>query len=172
MAKPSKKKSYTEDVVLNKILQDIADENLQDSDAPLHKDAAKKNYEDDLIRHYREQDALKSRQKYINIAKIVVVFLIMVFLILLLTSNHDTTVTEQTQVKKTVIPTPAPQHEAPVEKVPEPVETKPVKMEKKENIPVKEEPKVLTPAPEPAPVKRVKTEREIAKELLLQQMKN
>ena len=168
MAKPSNNKSYTEDVVLKKILNDIAEENLENTASPSHNERQKNSYEDDLIKHYREQDALKLRKKYFNIAKIIIVLFIMVFLILLLTINNDTTkATEQIEVKETI--TPAPIQKPEVIKTSKPKQVEPIITEPKEKTPISTKPakEIITP-----PEKPVKTERQIAKERLLEQMKN
>ena len=166
MAKTSKKKSYTEDVVLNKILSDIAAENLENPTSS-HEAHKQNSYEDDLISHYREQDALELRQKYINIAKIIVVFFIMILTILLLTLNNDTPAAIKPEVKKRLTPVPTP--ETKVIETPKPVQVDSPKTEMKESVSVKTE--LKTPVA-PPPQKPVKTERQIAKEKLLEQMKN
>lgn len=178
--KTSKKKSYTEDVVLNKILKDISDENLENATSSSQEHPKQNTYEDDLIKHYRKKDALELRQKYINIAKIIAVLFVMVGLILIITNDNDTPPTKETQVKKTVTPTSVSQAKVvkaskPVEVKPavvKPAVVKPVKIEQKEIIPVKREAKEVIPAPITEPVKKVKTERELAKEMLLRQMNN
>lgn len=168
MGKPAKKKSYTEDVVLKKILQDIAEENFEDDGLSSQENSNKTKYEEDLIKHFKKQDALEQRQKYINIIKILTFVFIFIFLISIFTNYIDSIKDEPTQVKKTAIPTPV----AKVEKVPKPVLIETVEMEPKKTTPVKKEPKKVISTSIEKPVKRFKTERELAKDMLLQQMQN
>ncbi len=170
MAKTSKKKSYTEDVVLNKILKDISEENLENPSSSAEKHNQLNTYEDDLIKHYRKKDTLEARQKYINIAKMIAILIITIGLIVIFTNYIDTITDEETQIKKTVTPTPMPQPK--VEKVSQPVQVEPAKSKQKEIITIKTEPKKVLPTPIEQPVKKMKTERELAKDMLLQQMKN
>jgi len=166
--KTSKNKSYTEDVVLNKILQDISEENLENDTSVSQEHTKHHSYEDDLIKLYREKDASERRQTYINIVKIIALLSILIVLIFLFTNYIDTITDKPVQVKKTVTPIPTPK----VEKPSEPVQVESIKVDEPEIILIKKEPKKMTPAPIEEPVKKVKTEREIAKEMLLQQMKN
>ena len=175
MAKTSKKKSYTEDVVLNKIFKDISNENINETaletPSSSSQEHSKQNtYEDDLIKHYRKKDALETRQKYFNIAKIITVLIITVVLLVIFTNYIDSITDKETQVEKTVTPTPTSQPK--VEKVSKPVQIEAAKIEQKEIIHIKIEPKKVIPSPIEKPVGKVKTERELAKEMLLQQMSN
>jgi len=170
MAKTSKKKSYTEDVVLNKIFKDISEENLKDSSSSSQEHSEQNTYEDDLIKQFRKKDALESRQKYFTIIKVIAILSILIVLIVVFTNYIDTIADEGTQVKKTVAPTPAPQPK--VKKVSKSVEMVTLNIEPKEIIPIKTETKDVIPTPIKEPVKKVKTERELAKEMLLQQMNN
>ncbi|RLA58874.1 MAG: hypothetical protein DRQ78_11340 [Epsilonproteobacteria bacterium] len=159
MGKTSKKKTYTEDVVLNKILKEISEENLERPHSSSPKHSQKNAYEDDLVKHYREKDAAEARQKYINIAKIIVILCVIIVLIFLLTNENDTTLpNKQTQAKKIIAPSSIPQDKI-----------------KKINIPIEVESKIKEVPYEiiPTPIKKpVKTERELAKKMLLQQMQN
>ncbi len=170
MAKTSKKKSYTEDVVLNKIFKDISEENFEIPSSSSQEQSKQNTYEDDLIKHYRKKDALETRQKYFNIAKIITVLSITIVLLVIFTNYIDSITDKETQVKKTVTPTPTPQPK--VEKVSKPVQVEPTKIEQKKIIHLKIEPKKIIPDPIEKPVVKVKTERELAKDMLLRQMNN
>ncbi|WP_309497744.1 hypothetical protein [Sulfurovum sp.] len=170
MGKTSEKKSYTEDVVLNKILKDISEENIENTTSSSPNHSKQNTYEDDLIKHYKKKEALETREKYINIIRIITVLSITIFLIVLFTNYIDSITEKETPVKKTVTPTSIPQPK--VEKVSKPAQVESVIIETKDIIPLKVEPKKMIPAPIEKPVKKVKTERELAKEMLLLQMKN
>ncbi len=163
----SKKKSYTEDVVLNKILKDISEENLE-NDTSSQEHTTHHSYEDDLIKLYRKKDAEEQRQTYINIVKIIAFLSILIILIFIFTNYIDTIIDEPEQVKKTVTPTPLPK----VIKPSKPMQVETVIIEPKKIIPPKNETKEISKTVVEEPVKDVRTEREIAKEMLLQQMKN
>lgn len=167
MAKTSKKKSYTEDVVLNKIFKDISEENLKDPSKSSDEPTKQNTYEDDLVKLYRKRDVEERRQRYINIVKIITILFVLIFLIFVFTNYIDSIADEPTQVKKTVISVPITQ-----EKISKPVQVKAIKIEQKEIIHFKPEPKKVMPAPIKEPIKKVKTERELAKENLFQQMNN
>ena len=170
MAKTSKKKSYTEDVVLNKIFKDISEEDIEDPSSSTEEPTKKNTYEDDLIKLYRKRDVEERRQKYINIVKIITMLFVLIFLIYVFTNYIDSITDKETQVGKTVTPTPTPQPK--VEKVSKPIQIEAAKIEQKEIIHIKIEPKKVIPAPIEKPVRKVKTERELAKDMLLQQMNN
>ena len=170
MAKTSKKKSYTEDVVLNKIFKDIAEENIEDSSSSSQEHNKQNTYEDDLIKHYRKKDALETRQRYFGIVKVIAILSILIVLMVVFTNYIDTIIDEETQVQQTVAPIPTPQPK--VKKASNPVEMVTLNIEPKENIPVKTESKKVIPTPIIEPEKKVKSERELAKEMLLQQMNN
>ena len=170
MAKTSKKKSYTEDVVLNKIFKDISEENIEDTGTSSEDHTKKDTYEDDLVKFYRKKDVEERRQRYINIVKIITMLSILIFLIYVFTNYIDSIADEETQVKKAVTPTPTPQPK--VEEVSKPIQVKPEKTEQKNIISLKIEPKKVIPEAIEKPVKKVKTERELAKDMLLKQMNN
>jgi len=170
MAKTSKKKSYTEDIVLNKIFKDISEENLETPGSSSQEDSKHKTYEDDLIKHYRKKDALDTREKYLNITKVITVLLITIILLVIFTNYIDSITDEEVQVKKTVTPTPITQPK--VEKISKPLQIEAAEIEQKEIITLKIEPKKVITAPIKKPVRKVKTERELAKEMLLKQMSN
>jgi len=165
MAKPSNNKTYTEDVVLNKILQDIANENLEPSKVSTLSSEGTNRYEDDLIKQYREEDVRKSRQKKIQILMILSVVCIVFILLFIITSSSGTP-KAKTLVQKEIIST----KETPkTENV-----LKSVKKETIEEVDIntaqKPEPTAAIALSYEKPVQSIKTEREIAKELLLQQM--
>ena len=167
MAKTSKKKSYTEDVVLNKIFKDISEEDLETPSSSSQEDSKQNTYEDDLVKLYRKKDVEERRQRYINIVKIITMLFVLIFLIYIFTNYIDSIADEPTQIKKTVISVPIPQ-----EKVSKPAKVEAAKIEKKEIIHIKIEPKKVTPAPIEQPSTKVKTDRELAKENLFRQMNN
>lgn len=173
MGKSVKKKSYTEDVVLNKILKDIAEENLQEN-TPNHTthQNQKNTYEDDLIRQYREKDALEQRKKYFNAVKITAIVALLILLVVTFINYVDSIIEEETPRKN--ITTSASFSEPKAEETFEPIQINPTKTEPTQSIRVKEEIElqIKQPTPPKEPVKRTKTEREIAKEMLLQQMQN
>ncbi len=170
MAKTSKKKSYTEDVVLNKIFKDISEEDIEDPNTSIDEPSKKNTYEDDLIKLYRKRDVEERRQRYINIVKIITMLFILIFLIYVFTNYIDSIADEPTQIKKTIISVPIPQEK--IEKVSKPIQIEAAKIEQKEIIHIKIEPKKVIPAPIEQPVRKVKTERELAKEMLMKQMSN
>ncbi len=170
MAKTSKKKSYTEDVVLNKIFKDISEENIEDPSTSSDEHTKENTYEDDLVKFYRKKDIEERKQRYINIVKILTMLSVLIFLIFIFTNYIDSIADEPIQVKKTVISVPIPKEK--IEKVSKPAPIEAVKIESKEIINIKIEPKKVIPAPMKEPVKKVKTERELAKDMLLQQMNN
>lgn len=168
MAKTSKNKSYTEDVVLNKILKDIAEENLENSDASSKEHTNHESYEDDLIKRYREKDALAQRQTYFKIAKTMAFVLTLIGLVSVFINYIDSIIDEPTLAKKKVTPTPTPK----VENVYQPANTETIIIKSEEITPLKREGKKVNASPTEEPVKKVKTERELAKENLLRQMNN
>jgi len=159
MNKSEKDKKYTKDIVLNKILKDISEENLEPATYS-ENNANNNTYEDEMIKYYREKDILEKKQKYINMAKMISIFSIFILLILMITYYMNSTPNKQTEVQNIIVPAPISQPK--VKEV-----SKPVKIEH-----IEEKPKEVIPDPinEPIKIEKVKTEREIAKELLLQQM--
>ena len=170
MAKTSKKKSYTEDVVLNKIFKDISEENIQDTSAPSEDHTKENTYEDDLVKLYRKKDVEERRQRYINIVKVLTILFVFIFLIFIFINYIDTIADEPTQVKKTIISVPIPQEK--LDHDSKPIEVEAVQIEPKETIQFKIEPKKVMPAPIEEPIKKIKTDRELAKESLFRQMNN
>jgi len=162
MAKTAKNKKYTEDIVLNKILKDISEENTEAPTLSSEDNVGTHSYEDVLIKQYREKDILEKKQKYIHIVKIIAIVSIFIFLILVITYYMDSTHAKQTQAKKIITPTPITQEKVKEVSKPKNIET------------IKEEPKEVIPEPikEPIKIEEVKTERELAKEMLLKEMKN
>lgn len=156
MHKSEKDKRYTEDVVLNKILKEISEENLE-TDTSSQNNVEKNSYEDDLIKHYREKDILVKKQKFINTAKIITIVSLFIFITLSMISYIDTIQTEEPTNQNNILPIATPKPK--IKKVSRP--------EQREYVIEKQK----TFIPEPIKRKEVKTERELAKEMLLQEMR-
>ena len=167
MKRNRQKNKYTEDIVLNKILKDISEEKL-DTHTSSSQEQIRNNYEDELIKHYRKKDILEKKQKYVRTAKYIFIFSFFIMLILVITYTIQPTQSEHIKIERSPKVKVREQTIITKKKLPKPIIIEPIKVKQKVIIPTPIQKTIIEPAKKP--VKKEKTERELAKESLLREM--